>query len=138
MSLQMIGQSKCWQLLVMIQDWMQKTFPVLVCRFFFFLEKEFFKKSFSRKKKNKFWKILMLFKWDFIFTWQFHWKNSLEKLKFAKWLSPEKRKSWKNLQTSLDIVELRVKFLNIIIWEGVPWKTSYPFLPAQTYRSLKL
>ena len=52
----------------------------------------------------------------FIFTLQFHWKNSLEKLKFAKWLSPEKIKSWKNLQTSLDTqekIDLDYKQINV-------------------------
>ena len=35
----------------------------------------------------------MLFKWVFIFTLQFDWKNGLEKLKFKKGLSPEKKKN---------------------------------------------
>ena len=43
----------------------------------------------------------MLFQWVFIFTFQFDWKNSLEKLKFGKWLFPEKRKTWKNPKRSL-------------------------------------
>ena len=84
-------------------------YPVFFCRFFFFLEKEFFilVENFPEKRKTKFWKILMLFNRVFIFTLQFDWKNGFEKLKFKKWLSPEKRKTQKTQKRNTGIQSIQ-------------------------------